>query len=145
MESFPIQGYPSKESIYSFSGRVPLVQVGPMIVSEFDPIVAFVEAKVTLFSNFYWFATKFLTAVGLLSYMDFVYTLQGHRLSEQLPESQRAEMKAYITLVENVIVNAEVNCVSHIQKKEILLLNYFLSHTFHAWRRLWFHKLSPLL
>ena len=30
-----------------FIGKVPLVQAGPMIVSEFDPIVTFVEAKVT--------------------------------------------------------------------------------------------------
>lgn len=57
------------------SGRVPFIKVGSLIVSEFEPIVAIVNAK-------------------------------GHCLSSHLADEQKAEMKAYISLVDSVLVNA---------------------------------------
>ncbi len=38
----------------SLSGKLPVIRVGQFIVSEFDPIVAFVEAKVNLHARFQW-------------------------------------------------------------------------------------------
>lgn len=57
------------------SGKVPFIKVGPLIVSEFEPIIAIINAK-------------------------------GHCLSSHLTDEQRAEMKAYMSLAENVFVNA---------------------------------------
>ncbi|XP_074652626.1 metaxin-2-like isoform X2 [Tubulanus polymorphus] len=68
--------YRSNAEHMSPSGIVPFVQVGPFSVSEFDPIVTFVNTK-------------------------------GHNLSSDLNDVQRAEMKAYIALIENVLGNAE--------------------------------------
>lgn len=57
------------------SGKVPFLQIGPLLVSEFDPIVAIANAK-------------------------------GHSLSSHLTDEQRADMKAYISLVQTVLVNS---------------------------------------
>ncbi|XP_064595149.1 metaxin-2-like [Liolophura sinensis] len=59
------------------SGRVPFIQVGAFLISELDPIIAFVNTK-------------------------------GFNLSENLNEIQRSEMRAYMSLVENILVNAEL-------------------------------------
>lgn len=59
------------------SGKVPFIKVGSLIVSEFEPIIAVVNAK-------------------------------GYCLSSQLTDEQRAEMKAYMSLLQNVFVNAVV-------------------------------------
>ena len=34
--------------VFSVLGKVPFLQIGKVLVSEFDPIVAFVKAKVSL-------------------------------------------------------------------------------------------------
>ncbi|XP_064644624.1 metaxin-2-like [Lineus longissimus] len=59
------------------SGKMPFVRVGPMIVSEFEPIVTFVLTK-------------------------------GHHLSADSDEIQKAEIRAYISLVDGVLGNAEL-------------------------------------
>lgn len=57
------------------SGNVPFIQVGPLLVSEFEPIISIASAK-------------------------------GHSLSKDLTDEQKAELKAYICLVQNVLVNS---------------------------------------
>lgn len=57
------------------SGKVPFVQIGPLLVSEFDPIVSVANAK-------------------------------GHSLSSHLTDEQRADMKAYISMVQTTLVNS---------------------------------------
>lgn len=59
------------------SGRVPFIRAGAFVVSEMDPIVAFVNTK-------------------------------GISLTAHLDSSQRADMRAYMSLVNNVLGNAEL-------------------------------------
>jgi metaxin len=67
----------SNAEFMSPSGKLPLLQLGPLIVSEFEPIVAAAAAK-------------------------------GYSLSADLTQEQRAEMKAYVSLVQQVFVNAQL-------------------------------------
>lgn len=59
------------------SGKVPFIQVGLYLVSEMDPIVAFVGTK-------------------------------GFSLSKDLSDTERSEMRAYMSMVENILGNAEL-------------------------------------
>ncbi|CAG5120972.1 unnamed protein product [Candidula unifasciata] len=59
------------------SGKVPFIQVGPYLVSEFDPVVGFVSTK-------------------------------GFNLSQSLSDTERSEMRAYISMIENILGNAEL-------------------------------------
>jgi len=59
------------------SGKVPFIKAGAFVVSEMDPIVAFVNTK-------------------------------GISLTSNLDSSQRADMRAYMSLVNNVMGNAEL-------------------------------------
>ncbi|XP_005104660.1 metaxin-2 [Aplysia californica] len=59
------------------SGKVPFIQVGLYLVSEMDPIVAFVGTK-------------------------------GFSLSRELSDTERSEMRAYMSMVENILGNAEL-------------------------------------
>jgi len=59
------------------SGRVPFIRAGNFIVSEMDPIIAFVNSK-------------------------------GISLTAHLDLSQKADMRAYMSLVNNVLGNAEL-------------------------------------
>lgn len=59
------------------TGKVPFVRAGAFVISEMDPIVAFVNTK-------------------------------GISLTEHLDASQKADMRAYMSLVNNVLGNAEV-------------------------------------
>ncbi|XP_013404231.1 metaxin-2 isoform X4 [Lingula anatina] len=58
------------------SGKVPFIQIGPFLISEFEPIIGFVNTK-------------------------------GFHLSANLDDTERAEMRAYMALVDNILVNAE--------------------------------------
>ncbi|XP_046747120.1 metaxin-2 isoform X1 [Diprion similis] len=66
----------SNAEYMSPSGRVPFIQCGAFLVSEFDPIVSFISSK-------------------------------GSSLSGELGATDKADMRAYISLVNNVLVNAE--------------------------------------
>ncbi|XP_033230739.1 metaxin-2 isoform X3 [Belonocnema kinseyi] len=66
----------SNAEYMSPSGRVPFIQCGAFVVSDFDGIVNFVNTK-------------------------------GTSLSEELKATDKADMRAYISLVNNVLVNAE--------------------------------------
>ncbi|CAH1773806.1 unnamed protein product [Owenia fusiformis] len=59
------------------SGIVPFMKIGPFLISELDPIIAFINTK-------------------------------GHHLSDNLNDSERAEMRAYMSLIDKVMVNAEL-------------------------------------
>jgi len=59
------------------SGRLPFIKAGAFVVSEMDPIVAFVNTK-------------------------------GISLTSNLDNSQKADMRAYMSLVNNVMGNAEL-------------------------------------
>ncbi|CAE1276714.1 MTX [Acanthosepion pharaonis] len=59
------------------SGKVPFIKVGAFLISELDPIIAFVNTK-------------------------------GFHISKHLSDTQQSEMRAYMALVENVLVNAEL-------------------------------------
>jgi len=59
------------------SGKVPFIRAGAFVISEMDPIVAFVNTK-------------------------------GISLTSTLDASQRADMRAYMSLVNNVMGNAEL-------------------------------------
>jgi len=59
------------------SGRLPFIKAGAFVVSEMDPIVAFVNTK-------------------------------GISLTDNLDNSQKADMRAYMSLVNNVMGNAEL-------------------------------------
>jgi len=59
------------------SGKVPFIKAGAFVISEMDPIVAFVNTK-------------------------------GISLTSNLDASQRADMRAYMSLVNNVMGNAEL-------------------------------------
>lgn len=59
------------------SGKVPFIHVGAFLVSELDPIIAFVNAR-------------------------------GFRLTSKLSDTERSEMRAYMAMIENILVNAEL-------------------------------------
>jgi len=59
------------------SGKVPFIKAGAFVISEMDPIVAFVNTK-------------------------------GISLTSQLDAGQKADMRAYMSLVNNVLGNAEL-------------------------------------
>jgi len=59
------------------SGKVPFIKAGAFVISEMDPIVAFVNSK-------------------------------GVSLTELLDAGQKADMRAYMSLVNNVMGNAEL-------------------------------------
>ncbi|XP_067685748.1 metaxin-2-like [Haliotis asinina] len=59
------------------SGKVPFIRVGAFLVSELDPIVAFVNTR-------------------------------GFQISGHLDEQEKSEMRAYMALVDNLLVNAEL-------------------------------------
>jgi len=59
------------------SGKVPFIQVGLNLVSEFDPIVSFVGSK-------------------------------GFSLSRELSDTERSEMRAYMSMVDSILGNAEL-------------------------------------
>ncbi|XP_015111639.1 metaxin-2 isoform X2 [Diachasma alloeum] len=68
---------PRKNAEYmSPSGRVPFIQCGAFVVSDFDNIVSFVGNK-------------------------------GARLSQDLDDTEKTDMRAYISLVNNGLANAE--------------------------------------
>ncbi|XP_059179024.1 metaxin-2-like [Physella acuta] len=59
------------------SGKVPFIQVGPYLVSEFEPVVGFVNTK-------------------------------GFYLTREMPDNERSEMRAYMSMIENILGNAEL-------------------------------------
>ncbi|KAL8603288.1 hypothetical protein ACOMHN_017403 [Nucella lapillus] len=59
------------------SGKVPFIHVGAFLVSELDPIIAFVNAR-------------------------------GFNMTSGLSDTQRSEMRAYMAMIENILVNAEL-------------------------------------
>ncbi|XP_014783077.1 metaxin-2 [Octopus bimaculoides] len=59
------------------SGKIPFIKVGPFLISEMDPIIAFVNTK-------------------------------GFHISNHLSDSQQSEMRAYMALVESILINAEL-------------------------------------
>ncbi|XP_007542598.1 metaxin-2 isoform X1 [Poecilia formosa] len=64
------------------SGKIPFIHVGNQVVSELGPVVQFTKAK--------------------------VIKLEGHSLSDSLDDVQRAEMKAYMELVYNMLLTSEL-------------------------------------
>lgn len=74
--NFSVEMKRNAESM-SPSGKVPFIKCGAFVISEFDPIVAFVNTK-------------------------------GIHLSEHLDNAQRADMRAYISLINNVLANTEL-------------------------------------
>jgi len=72
------------------SGRVPFLKAGAFVVSEMEPIVAFVNTK-------------------------------GISLTAQLDVSQKADMRAYMSLVNNVLGNAElyISWVDQVTHEEV--------------------------
>ncbi|XP_067003916.1 metaxin-2 [Anabrus simplex] len=67
----------SNAEFMSPSGRVPFIKCGAFVVSELDPIIAFVNSK-------------------------------GVSLTNDLDSSQKADMRAYMSLVNTVLANAEL-------------------------------------
>ncbi|GFS04274.1 metaxin-2 [Elysia marginata] len=59
------------------SGKVPFIQAGPYLVSEFEPVVGFVARK-------------------------------GFSLSRDMSDTDRSEMRAYMSMLENILGNAEL-------------------------------------
>jgi len=77
------------------SGKVPFIKAGAFVISEMDPIVAFVNTK-------------------------------GISLTSNLDSSQRADMRAYMSLVNNVMGNAEmyISWVDEITLNEVTKPRY---------------------
>lgn len=73
---FVVESRSNAESM-SPSGRLPFIKAGAFVISEMDPIVAFVNTK-------------------------------GISLTNALDASQKADMRAYMSLVNNVMGNAEL-------------------------------------
>jgi len=73
---FVVESRSNAESM-SPSGRLPFIKAGAFVISEMDPIVAFVNTK-------------------------------GISLTNPLDASQKADMRAYMSLVNNVMGNAEL-------------------------------------
>ncbi|KAK7792350.1 hypothetical protein R5R35_009958 [Gryllus longicercus] len=67
----------SNAEFMSPSGRVPFIKCGAFVVSELDPIIAFVGTK-------------------------------GVSLTNDLDNTQKADMRAYMSLINTVLVNAEL-------------------------------------
>lgn len=59
------------------SGEVPFLQIGKLVISEFEPIVSHIQAR-------------------------------GFSLSQHLSEEEQADMKAYLAMMQNMVVNAEL-------------------------------------
>ncbi|KAK7092809.1 metaxin-2-like isoform X2 [Littorina saxatilis] len=59
------------------SGKVPFIHVGAFLVSELDPIIAFVNAR-------------------------------GFNLVSDMSDTERSEMRAYMSMIESILVNAEL-------------------------------------
>lgn len=61
-----------------------------------------------------WSEAHFFVAIAKsLGWRYGVWTLQGHSLSAGLDDVQRAEMKAYMELVNNMLLTAEVYIQIH--------------------------------
>ncbi|KAK7477013.1 hypothetical protein BaRGS_00026268 [Batillaria attramentaria] len=63
------------------SGKVPFIHVGAFLVSELDPIIAFVNSR-------------------------------GFQLTAKLADAERSEMRAYMAMIENILVNAELYLIT---------------------------------
>lgn len=124
--------------LYLFIGKIPFIHVGNQVVSELGPIVQFTKAKVSsactdtevliewntvcLFSErFYW---------GISWCLD-VFWFKGHSLSDGLDDVQRAEMKAYMELVNNMLLTAEVH------RQNMLAWTHFLNQYKSDCRYIW--------
>ncbi|KAL4635500.1 metaxin-2 [Arapaima gigas] len=86
------------------SGKVPFIHVGNQVVSELGPIVQFTKAKVRGHVSGWGFSSSDLQLCPEGS----AVSPQGHSLSEGLDDVQRAEMKAYMELVNNMLLTAEL-------------------------------------
>lgn len=85
------------------AGKIPFIHVGNQVVSELGPIVQFTKAKVCLL------IVLISSKVFLIWRFDEMLISQGHSLSDGLDDVQRAEMKAYMELVNNMLLTAEVH------------------------------------
>ncbi|KAH0621523.1 hypothetical protein JD844_022903 [Phrynosoma platyrhinos] len=122
MCNLPVQVVCTANAEYmSPSGKVPFIHVGSQVVSELGPIVQFVKAKsvdLDHFSGNLELETK--VSQKSSSPLEFAFRPErslhaafspigwGHSLSDGLDEVQKAEMKAYMELVNNMLLTAEL-------------------------------------
>uniref|UniRef100_A0A8C9RS47 Metaxin-2 n=1 Tax=Scleropages formosus TaxID=113540 RepID=A0A8C9RS47_SCLFO len=92
------------------SGKVPFIHVGNQVVSELGPIVQFTKAKVVGCVSGQGLSNGPLSCKRHLQHCaeGSAVFLQGHSLSDGLDDVQRAEMKAYMELVNNMLLTAEL-------------------------------------
>ncbi|RUS86525.1 hypothetical protein EGW08_005717 [Elysia chlorotica] len=79
--------YKTNAEEMSPSGKVPFIQAGPYLVSEFDPVVGF-----------------------------------GFSLSSEMSDTDRSEMRAYMSMLENILGNAEVMIIIMIIMLMIMMI-----------------------
>ena len=127
--------------IFNFPGRLPFIRANKFVVAEMDPIVAFVNTKVSYqnIKNYLQISkyekvakTLFIVNLHICPFILTIFlkkcknltlcksdifivwlitgnfTMQGITLTEHLDASQKADMRAYMSLVSNVLGNAEV-------------------------------------
>ena len=85
------------------SGKLPFIRCGAFVVADLDPIINFVVNKVIVSGiDGYIFWTSFST-------LNFDKNKnQGISLTDHLDAGQRADMRAYMSLANNILGNAEV-------------------------------------
>ncbi|CAL1541716.1 unnamed protein product [Lymnaea stagnalis] len=74
---FRVEQRTNAEEMSPSGRKVPFIQVGPYLVSEFEPVVGFVNTK-------------------------------GFYLTKDMPDTERSEMRAYMSMIENIMGNAEL-------------------------------------
>ena len=100
------------------SGKVPFVKAGKFVVAEMDPIVAFVNSKVSTRSVILhtmpiqevYMCYELFNSLNyiLYGYRRKLHISQGVGLTDHLDTAQKADMRAYMSLITNVLGNAEV-------------------------------------
>lgn len=83
------------------SGKLPFIKCGAFVVADLDPIVSFVGNKV---SNSFQLYLEILNLKCVLHLKHF----QGIALTDHLDAAQKADMRAYMSLANNIFGNAEV-------------------------------------
>ena len=99
---------------YFLLGKVPFVRANNFVIAELDPIIGFINTKVNKLLFKYQTLLRTMIIFRLFrnySYFNNPLHFQGISLTEHLDAAQKADMRAYMSLVSNVLGNAEVRLV----------------------------------
>ena len=95
------------------SGKVPFIKAGKFVIAEMDPIVSFINSKVctrSLFGRKAYHGCQSNPSI-LFVHLGIIKQFliwQGVGLTDHLDTAQKADMRAYMSLITNVLGNAEV-------------------------------------